>query len=233
MDCLLLCLSVLVVLSIVFFFFSFWSVTRCEGDELHGIAVMPAVARAPSCELRWQRSALLSLRRHRASGGSPRRLTGQQLTAAVFPGGRHGVNALARVHTHFHAVCGAGPSPSSLRWKRARPSAPRLLAAQVVRLTSFCASWASLRTQLRESDAFLSSCQGSYHIRTTSFGDCICWSCQPERRNTRKACASWPSTVALWTCIYVVSASLLSARLYIGSLHGGFRFPLALTQVPR
>ena len=104
MDCLLLCLSVLVVLSIVFFFFSFWSVTRCESDELHGIAVMPAVARAPSWELRWQRSALLSLRRHRASGGSPRRLTGQQLTAAVFPGGRHGVNALERVHTYFHAV---------------------------------------------------------------------------------------------------------------------------------
>ena len=38
----------LVVLSIVFFFFSFWSVTRCEGDELHGIAVMPAVAHAPA-----------------------------------------------------------------------------------------------------------------------------------------------------------------------------------------
>ena len=137
------------------------------------------------------------------------------------------------IRISMRSVCGAGPSPSSLRWKRARPSAPRLLAAQVARLTSFCASWASLRTQLRESDAFLSSCQGSYHIRTTSFGDCICWSCQPERRNTRKACASWPSTVVLWTCIYVVSASLLSARLCIGSLRGGFRFPLALTQVPR
>ena len=60
---------------------------------------------------------------------------------------------------HRHPVC--------VR-QRARPSAPRVLAAHAARPTSFCASWASLRTPLRTSFALLNSCQGTSFAQQVS-----------------------------------------------------------------
>ena len=60
---------------------------------------------------------------------------------------------------HRHPVC--------VR-QRARPSTPRVLAAQAARPTSFCAAWASLQTPLRTSFALLSSCQGTSYAQQVS-----------------------------------------------------------------